>query len=391
MSRPAVAHIRLDAFRHNYRVAKRLSGSKALAVVKANAYGHGAVTCAQAIANEADGFAVACIEEALTLRNAGISNPILLLEGFFSADELPEIVAHDLWIVVHHEWQVEVLKQVQLAKPVQVWLKMDTGMHRVGLSPEEYLLAWQALQYHPNVAGMVAMTHFANADNLEKPHTTEQINLFKQTLNPNNDQLGLEYPLAISGAFNLSGVSVANSAAIIAWPQSHGLHPLHWARPGIMLYGADPLFESVFPSEDPALRLQAVMQLRSKIIATRFVKKGTAIGYGSLFTAKRDTLVGVVACGYADGYPRAASSDGEMPLTPVAVDGKMTSLIGRVSMDMLFVDMTDIPNANIGSDVELWGNQVSANLVAQAANTIAYELFCNVKRVAVEYCDHAIS
>lgn len=391
MSRPAVAHIRLDAFRHNYRVAKRLSGSKALAVVKANAYGHGAVTCAQAIANEADGFAVACIEEALTLRNAGISNPILLLEGFFSADELPEIVAHDLWIVVHHEWQVEVLKQLQLAKPVQVWLKMDTGMHRVGLSPEEYRLAWQALQYHPNVAGMVAMTHFANADNLDKPHTTEQINLFKQTLNPNNDQVGLEYPLAISGAFNLSGVSVANSAAIIAWSQSHGLHPLHWARPGIMLYGADPLFESVFPSEDPALRLQAVMQLRSKIIATRFVKKGTAIGYGSLFTAKRDTLVGVVACGYADGYPRAASSDGEMPQTPVAVDGKMTSLIGRVSMDMLFVDMTDIPNANIGSDVELWGNQVSANLVAQAANTIAYELFCNVKRVAVEYCDHAIS
>jgi alanine racemase len=158
-----------------------------------------------------------------------------------------------------------------------------------------------------------------------------------------------------------------------------------------MLYGADPLFESVFPSEDPALRLQAVMQLRSKIIATRFVKQGTAIGYGSLFTAKRDTLVGVVACGYADGYPRAASSDGEMPQTPVAVDGKMTRLIGRVSMDMLFVDITDIPNANIGSDVELWGDQVSANIVAKAANTIAYELFCNVKRVAFEYCDHAIS
>jgi alanine racemase len=390
MSRPALAHIRLDAFRHNYRVAKRLSGSKALAVVKANAYGHGAVRCAQAIANEADGFAVACIEEALTLRNAGISNPILLLEGFFSADELPEIVAHDLWIVVHHEWQVEVLKQSELANPVQVWLKMDTGMHRVGLSPKEYRLAWQSLENHPNVASMVAMTHFANADNLDKPHTTEQINLFKQTLNPNNDQLGLDYSLANAGAFNLSGISVANSGAIMAWPQSHGLHPLHWARPGIMLYGADPLFESVFPSEDPALRLQAVMQLRSKIIATRFVKQGTAIGYGSLFTTKRDTLVGVVACGYADGYPRAASSDGEMPQTPVAVDGKMTRLIGRVSMDMLFVDITDIPNANIGSDVELWGDQISANLVARAANTIAYELFCNVKRVAFEYCDHEV-
>ena len=394
MSRPALAHIRLDAFRHNYRVAKRLSGSKALAVIKANAYGHGALRCAQAIANEADGFAVACIEEALALRNAGLSNPILLLEGFFTADELPEIVAHDLWIVLHHQWQVEALTQAQLAKPVQVWLKMDTGMHRVGLSPEEYRLAWQTLAHHPNVASMVAMTHFANSDNLDNPHTVQQISLFKQTLNSNNDDLGLDYSLANAGAFNpsdalnLSGISVANSGAILAWPQSHGLHPLHWARPGIMLYGADPLFESVFPSDDPALRLQAVMQLRSKIIAKRLVKQGTAIGYGSLFTAKRDTLVGVVACGYADGYPRTASSDGELLLTPVAVDGKMTRVIGRVSMDMLFVDITDIPNADIGSDVELWGDQVSANLVAQAANTIAYELFCNVKRVAFEYSDH---
>jgi len=158
-----------------------------------------------------------------------------------------------------------------------------------------------------------------------------------------------------------------------------------------MLYGADPLFESVFPPEDLALRLQAVMELRSKIIAKRLVKQGTAIGYGSFFTAKRDTLVGVVACGYADGYPRAASSDGEMQQTPVAVDGKMARLIGRVSMDMLFVDITDIPNADIGSDVELWGDQISANLVAHAADTIAYELFCNVKRVAFKYTDNGIS
>ena len=360
MSRPSIAHIRLDAFRHNYRVAKAMHGGKALAVIKANAYGHGAVQCAQAICAEADGFAVACLEEALELRQAGISNPILLLEGFFEAAELPEIVANDLWIVVHAEWQIEILLAAKLAKPLQIWLKMDSGMHRVGLSPAEYSLALMRLAGHINVVKIVCMSHFANADNLKSEHTLQQIALFKQML----------------VTLNVQEISLSNSAAILGWPQSYN----NWSRPGIMLYGADPLYEAKTP-------LRAVMQLTSKIISIRTIKKGESIGYGSIFTAERDTIVGVVACGYADGYPRSASPENGIAAA-CAVDGILTKLIGRVSMDMLFVDLSDIPNATIGSHVELWGDNVLANVVAKAAGTIAYELFCNVKRVQFKYSDN---
>lgn len=355
MSRPAIAHIRLDAFRHNYRVAKQGHGGKALAVIKANAYGHGAIHCAKAIEGEADGFAVACLEEALQLREAGIPEPILLLEGFFEAIELPEIVANDLWIVLHAQWQVEILLQAKLAKPLQVWLKMDSGMHRVGLSPSEYAQAYARLNGHKNIEKIVLMSHFANADNLKSNHTIQQIETFQQ---------------AIQGLANLE-ISLANSAAILGWQQAKR----EWSRPGIMLYGADPLMMA-------DTKLQAVMQLTSQIISIRSVKRGESIGYGSVFTAERDTIVGVVACGYADGYPRSAVTG-----TPMLVDGRMTRLIGRVSMDMLFVDLTDVPNASIGSLVELWGNHVSANAVAASAGTIAYELFCNVKRAHFQYFD----
>lgn len=367
MSRPAIAHIRLDAFRHNYRVAKQMHGGKSLAVIKANAYGHGAVQCAQAIANEADGFAVACLEEALQLREAGITNPILLLEGFFEAAELPEIVANDLWIVVHAEWQIAFLLAAKLVKPVQVWLKMDSGMHRVGFSPVDYSQAFMRLSGHINVEKIVLMSHFANADNLSSEHTLQQISVFQKTIIGLGVLDGLD--ILETGA---AEVSLANSAAILGWPQAKA----SWSRPGIMLYGADPLVAA-------ESTLRAVMQLTSKIISIRHVKKGESIGYGSIFTAARDTVVGVVACGYADGYPRSASNG-----APAAVDGVMTRLIGRVSMDMLFVELTDIPQAKIGSHVELWGDQVAANDVARAAGTIAYELFCNVKRVQFKYSDY---
>ncbi len=355
MSRPAIAHIRLDNFRHNYRVAKTLHGGKALAVIKANAYGHGAVQCAKAIENEADGFAVACIEEAFELRQAGIKNPILLLEGFFEAVELTEIVANDFWIVIHAQWQLEILLNVKLAKPVHVWLKMDSGMHRVGIEPFAYQQASMRLSGHANIAKMVLMSHFANADNLNSEHTNQQIATFQR---------------AVQG-IKVEDVSLSNSAAILGWPQSYN----NWSRPGIMLYGADPLMAQ-------NTKLRAVMQLTSKIISIRHIQQGESIGYGSLFTADRETIVGVVACGYADGYPRAASNK-----APAAVEGMLTKLIGRVSMDMLFVDLTDIPQAKIGSHVELWGDQVLANDVANAAGTIAYELFCNVKRVQFNYTD----
>ena len=359
MSRPAVAHIRLDAFRHNYRVAKQLHGGKALAVIKANAYGHGAVQCAKAIAAEADGFAVACLEEALQLRQAGIKNPILLLEGFFEANELPEIVANDLWLVIHALWQINILLAEKLNKPIQIWLKMDSGMHRVGLEPSAYQAAYMRLAGHINVAKMVCMSHFANADNLKSEHTLQQIDEFKNV----TQQIAVEE------------VSLSNSAAILGWPQSYN----NWSRPGIMLYGADPLFDIKTP-------LRAVMQLTSQIISIRAIKKGESIGYGSIFTAMRDTIIGVVAIGYADGYPRSASPQNGIA-APAAVDGILTNVVGRVSMDMLFVDLTNIANAKIGSAVELWGDQVLANDVAKAAGTIAYELFCNVKRVQYKYTD----
>jgi alanine racemase len=354
MSRPAIAHIRLDAFRHNYRVAKQMHGGKSLAVVKANAYGHGAVQCAKSIENEADGFAVACLEEAIQLRNAGIKNPILLLEGFFEAAELPEIVANDLWIVVHAQWQIEILLAAKLAKPVHVWLKMDSGMHRAGLETSGYEEAYMRLAEHANTAKIVLMSHFANADNLKSEHTLQQIALFQNTV----QSLGAQE------------ISLSNSAAILGWPQSYQ----KWSRPGIMLYGADPLLTIDTP-------LRAVMQLTSQIISIRQIQKGESIGYGSIFTAEKNMTIGVVACGYADGYPRSAIN------APAAVDGNMTRVIGRVSMDMLFVDLTEIENANICSHVELWGDQVLANDVAKAAGTIAYEMFCNVKRVQFKYSD----
>lgn len=356
MSRPTTAHIRLSALLHNYRLSKALSGGKSLAVIKANAYGHGAVQCAQAIQHEADGFAVSTLEEAAQLREAGIQNPIVLLEGFFDAAELPRIVELNCWIVVHATWQVEALIKADLPKPLKIWLKMDSGMHRLGFSPEEFLSSYQQLSVHQNVSGIVAMTHFANADNLASPHTAQQVVQFGESVKN----------------LPINTVSLANSAAILR--KIPLLNASQWVRPGIMLYGADPLW-----AQQPTAELLPVMQLTSKIIAIQQVKAGEAIGYGSIFTVQRDSKIGVVACGYADGYPRSAIN------APAAVNGVMTKLVGRVSMDMLFVDITEIQSADVGANVELWGDQVSANLVAAAANTIAYELFCNVKRVKFIY------
>lgn len=394
MARPTTAHIRLDAFKHNYQLAKKMHGGKALAVIKANAYGHGALQCAKAIANEADGFAVACLEEALQLRQASIHNPILLLEGFFLAAELPDIVQNNLWIVVHAQWQVAILLNAKLAKPLQIWLKLDSGMHRLGLTANEYKSVYTQLNEHPNVSKIVLMSHFANADDLtllnsldlSKPsRSNPNKNLNPNLLNP-LQQIS-QFKTTISTIDN-SETSLANSAAILAWPKAIA----NWSRPGIMLYGADPLdanlsdeCETTESKNFVANSLRPVMQLTSVIISLRKILKGDAIGYGSIFTANRDTLVGVVACGYADGYPRSVGSCGFD--APVAVDGQISRVIGRVSMDMLMVDLTDIKYAKIGSNVELWGDQISANSVAKSAGTIAYELFCNVKRVQFYYSD----
>ncbi|EZQ18030.1 alanine racemase [Pseudomonas sp. G11-1] len=353
--RPAYALIDLSALRHNYRLAKRLTGCNALAVVKANAYGHGALECAAALNEDADGFAVAAIEEALALREAGHRQPIVLLEGWFEAAELELICRHDLWPVVHHHGQLADLREANLSRPLQVWLKLDSGMHRTGFSPVEYPQIWRELQASNKVASLTKITHFARADEPETGRTEEQLETFAQAT------AGLDGPASLS-----------NSAGVLAWPSAYG----DWVRPGIMLYGSSP-FDF---AQEQAAQLRPVMQLDSRVIAVHNIAAGEPIGYGSRFVTRRASRIGVVAMGYADGYPRHAP-DG----TPVLVDGQRTCISGRVSMDMLTVDLTGLPGSGLGSHVRLWGDGLDAGEVASHAGTISYQLFCNLNRVPRRY------
>lgn len=355
--RPARALIDLQALRHNYQLAREVTGAKALAVIKADAYGHGAVRCAEALQDSADGFAVACIEEALELRAAGIRGPVLLLEGFFEADELSLIVEHDLWCVVHSLWQLEAIEKAAMSKPITVWLKLDSGMHRVGLHPADYQGAYRRLLASGKVAKIVLMSHFSRADELHDPSSIQQLTVFDAA------RQGL-----------VAETSLRNSPAVLGWPQI----PSDWVRPGIMLYGATPFDEA----QATASRLQPVMTLESKIISVRELPAGEPVGYGARFVTAQPTRVGVVALGYADGYPRQAPTG-----TPVQVDGQPSQLVGRVSMDMLCVDLTNLPHAGLGSTVELWGKHVLASDVAKAAGTIPYQIFCNLRRVPRLYSE----
>ncbi|MCS3467897.1 alanine racemase [Pseudomonas sp. JUb42] len=349
--RPARALIDLQALRNNYQLARESTGAKALAVIKADAYGHGAVKVAQALQDQADGFAVACIEEALELRAAGIRAPVLLLEGFFEANELALIVEHDFWCVAHSPWQVDAIERAALHKPITVWLKLDSGMHRVGLHPHEYQAAYQRLQASGNVIKIVLMSHFARADELDSSRSDEQVAIFQAARQGLNAE-----------------ISLRNSPAVLGWPQI----PSDWVRPGIMLYGASPFDQP----QTLADRLQPVMSLESKIINVRELPAGEPVGYGGAFVTERPTRIGVVAMGYADGYPRQAPTG-----TPVWIDGQPSQLLGRVSMDMLCVDLTHLPRAGLGSDVELWGRNVPVGEVASRAGTIAYQILCNLRRV----------
>jgi alanine racemase len=355
--RPARALIDLAALRHNYRLARELGGRKALAVVKADAYGHGAVRCARALEPEADGFGVACIEEALELREAGIRAPILLLEGFFEAAELALIEAHDLWFVVQAHWQIDAIERARPAKPFTVWLKLDSGMHRLGLAARGYGVALHRLQAMPHVGEVVAMTHFARADELDCDRTEQQLALFNQVCAEASLPTSLE-----------------NSPALLGWPDVHDA----WSRPGLMLYGASP-FAGPHPLAD---RLRPVMTVESGIISVRELDAGEPVGYGARFVTRRPSRIGVVAMGYADGYPQFVPNG-----TPVAIDGRPGDLVGRVSMDMLTVDLTDHPAAGLGSRVQLWGEQVRVHDLAARCQTSAYQLLCALKRVPRRYLD----
>jgi len=322
-----------------------------MAVIKANGYGHGLLRAAQGL-SDADGFAVLGLEEGIILREAGFLKTILLLEGLFGADELPFAAQHGLVPVVHNRRQLEMLENAAMPAPLEVFLKLNSGMNRLGFTPQDYADAYGRLRNCAGVSQITLMTHFATAD--ENEGVAAQLGVFEAAL------AGLEAPRTL-----------ANSAALLRYPQTH----CDWVRPGIMLYGATPV------AGTPASHygLQPAMTLSSEIIAVQDLSPGQSVGYGHRFTADKSMRVGIVACGYADGYPRHAPN-----ATPIAVAGKVTRTLGRVSMDMLYADLTELPEAGIGSPVELWGAQVPVDAVAEAAGTVGYELLCAVaQRVPV--------
>ncbi len=357
MGRAARASVDLAAIRHNYRLARSLApDARAAAIVKANAYGHGAVVVARALAPEADAFGVACIEEAVELRDAGIEQPIVLLEGFFEADELEYIARNNIWTAVHSQHQINALAASTLPNPINVWLKMDSGMHRLGIPPGDYQAAYAQLRSLAQVADITLMSHFACADDLDGSSTLRQIAQFDQAVE------GIDAPH-----------SLANSPATLAWAQARR----DWLRPGLMLYGVTPF--DVAHRE--AARLQQAMTLTTEIIAIHELQVGDAVGYGASFVCQRPSRIATIAMGYGDGYPRHAVSG-----TPVVVNGQRTVTAGRVSMDMMTIDITDIPTASIGDRVELWGSQLSVAEVAAYCDTIPYTLLtCLTRRVAIDY------
>ncbi|NKB39196.1 MAG: alanine racemase [Gammaproteobacteria bacterium] len=356
MTRPARVTIDLAALQHNFSRVKEIApGRKIMAVVKADAYGHGLARVARSL-NSADAFGVACLEEAEELRAAGIDNRIVLLEGPYSAEELLRADFLNLDVVIHHESQLDMLEQVTLKKALQVWLKVDTGMHRLGFEPDRISKVWQRLQTSSNIdKDIVLMTHLATANELQNDMVTRQLENFS----------------AITKAINAEK-SIANSAAIVGYPQSHA----DWLRPGLMLYGVSPQLNCSASDHD----LKPVMSLRSELISVKALKKGEPVGYGADWRCPSDTRIGIVAAGYGDGFPRHARSG-----TPALVNGKRASIIGKSSMDMLTVDLSAQAEAKVGDPVELWGANLAIEEVAMYAETIPYELLCGVhKRLTFE-------
>ncbi len=347
MSRHARATIHLDALRHNLAVARACAPqSNLMAVLKANAYGHGLLPVAHTLAEGVDAFAVSCLEEASPLRAAGLNHRILLLEGFFDAEEIPIFAARRLDAVIHQPWQIKALAEADIQTPIDCWLKVDTGMGRLGFLPHEAAEAAGQLARSPSVGRIRWMTHLASADAPDNAATASQLARFGETVNPDEQS------------------SAANSAATLYHRESHA----HWVRPGIMLFGASPFSE---PEPHPPLR--PVMTLEAKLISVKVLPKGHGVGYGGRFICPQDMPVGIASIGYGDGYPRHAP-DG----TPVQVNGKTASLIGKVSMDMIAIDLRAVPQAQVGDVVTLWGDWPTANIIAEHCGTISYELFCRL-------------
>ena len=349
MSRPARALLDAGALKHNLQqVRLRAKRARVMAIVKANGYGHGLAWVARTLGESADAFGVSSMEEGMQLREAGVTRPICLLEGFFNDDELTLLSKQHLEPVVHHDGQLKALMKASPMLKLTVWIKADTGMHRLGFAPAAVPEVVKQLRSASAVVGIRLMSHFARAEFPDDDVTRSQIIDFAVV----SKNLELE-------------TSLANSAAILAWPSSH----LDWVRPGIMLYGASPLMDK----DAATMGLKPVMTLESALIAVHARKKGDAIGYGGDWRCPEDMPVGVVAIGYGDGYPRHAP-----PGTPVLVNGQRVPTVGRVSMDMITLDLRTQTQAKIGDPVVLWGKGLPVEEVAESAGTLSYELLCHV-------------
>ncbi len=351
MTPPAYAELDLSAVQHNLSVVRGYAANaKIMAVIKANAYGHGLLRIA-GVLTDADAFAVARIEEGISLRQAGFDKKILVLEGFSCSEELEGILAYQLDAVVHDVAQINILSQRPEQNKLSVWLKVDTGMNRLGFNLKDFDQAHRSLENCAIVKPSINLvTHLANADDLEDDKTNLQISRFNQAV--------ADYP---------GEHSIANSAGVMAWPEAIS----DWVRPGIMLYGISPFTDNTGRNQG----LKPVMSLHSRLISVKTVKKGEAVGYGGQWLCSKDTLLGVVAIGYGDGYPRHAKAG-----TPVLVNGRKVPLIGRVSMDMITVDLSSQPQAKVGDAVTLWGNGLDVEEIASCAQTIAYTLVCGITR-----------
>lgn len=351
MDCPTQVHIDTNALQHNFnRVQELAPESKILAMVKANAYGHGIVEIAKAL-RDADAFGVACLAEASSIRQVNLSNPIVLMSGFVNVNGLTKIIELKCESVIHNFEQIKILEQARLSHPIKVWLKINTGMHRLGFVSEDVADAYARLVKCKNVAAPPKLiTHFADADDIKKMTTKKQIKIFNFVTK------------------KLSGEkSLANSAAILSYPESHA----DWVRPGGLLYGVSPLLSKIGKDHN----LMPVMTLKSKIIALRYAKKDEAVGYGGTWRCPENMPFAIVGVGYGDGYPRHAKNG-----TPVLINGHVCPLIGRVAMDMLAVDLRSYPLAKIGDEVILWGEGLPVERIAEYADTITYDLFCGITR-----------
>ena len=347
MPRPIRATISAGALAHNLTVAKRhAAGAKVWAVVKANAYGHGVERAARAL-GDADGFAVVDFQEAARLRVAGVTKPILLLEGFFKPVDIGQLSKYRLTPVIHNPEQLEILRRTKLDGEIDAYLKVNSGMNRLGFGAESLRPAYNALRMHRQVKSLTLMSHFADADG------------------PSGIQAQLDWFNELTKPFEVQQRSLANSAALLRFPEARG----DWVRPGIMLYGCSPFADQ----SAEQLGLKPVMTLTAELIATQHLQAGERVGYGFGYTAAGEMTIGIVACGYGDGYPRHAPSG-----TPVLVNGKRARTVGRVSMDMIAVDVSDVPGVHIGAPVTLWGEGLSADEVGAAAGTLSYELLCKL-------------